>query len=141
MTTAPRQRRRVNVEADTTTETKTAQAKSLLVTIRETAAAKNAATALEKKQVQQLEKLMGELGITALEAVMGDKIVEGIVSHGSPSNVIDIAELAQKITHDQLLTVVTASVGAVKDAFGSNIANASTKEKQGEYKLRVGFKK
>lgn len=140
--TAPRARtRRVNLVADTTAETRTALMKAKLAEIRRQAKVESAARSLKDKLCKELEKEMTSMSLRELSTFLDGKEVVGIIGHGDPKNVIDVHLLAAKVTKEQLLSVVTASQGAVKDAFGSNVATTCLVEKQGDLKLRVEEKK
>jgi hypothetical protein len=129
--------RAVNLDVELTAEQKEEQMKAKLAKIRQLAKAESKARSEKEKLIKALEKEMVSAGKRKIDVFYDNETIIGEISTGPVKNVVDVNLLSQKVTHAQLLTVVTASAGAVKDAFGTNILNTVLVEKDGDRKLRV----
>lgn len=137
----PRASRAVNLEIELTAEQKRDQMKAKLAKIRQYAKAESKARSDKEKLIKELEKDMTAASIRKLDVFYDNETIIGEIGTGKPTNVVDVNLLSGKVTHAQLLTVVSVSAGAVKDAFGTHILNTVLVEKPGERKLRVEVQK
>lgn len=133
--------RAVNLDVSLTAEQKEEQMKAKLAKIRQYAKAESKARSDKEKMTRELEKEMTAAGKRKIDVFYDNETIVGEISTGDPKNVVDVALLDSKITHAQLLTVVSVAAGAVKDAFGTGMLNQVLKEKEGERKLRVEVQK